>query len=164
MPFKKAKEHKMTLDIGDAAPGFTLPTDNQDDITLARLRGGNVVVYFYPKDMTPGCTIQANEFSASAADFAAANTKIIGISKDSVKRHARFRKKHNLNIILAADEQGVALDAYGVWGHKKLYGRTFLGIERTTFLVDREGLIRAVWRKVKVKDHVAAVLEAAQAL
>ncbi len=159
----------MTLDVGDKAPDFTLPGDggpgsDGKEISLSALKGKNVVVYFYPKDMTPGCTTEARDFTALKAGFDAANTVVIGISKDSPERHDKFIAKHDLKIRLASDEDGTSLDDFGVWKEKKLYGRTFMGILRSTFLIDGAGVIRAVWPKVKVKGHAEAVLEAAKEL
>lgn len=157
----------MTLEVGDQAPELTLPCsggDGGEEINLAALKGRNVVVYFYPRDMTPGCTTEARDFSALKPGFDAANTIVIGISKDSPERHDKFIAKHDLKISLASDVEGTSLDAFGVWKEKKLYGRTFMGIVRSTFLIDSAGVIQRVWFKVKVKGHAAAVLEAAQEL
>lgn len=154
----------MALDAGDQAPDFTLDGDGGTEISLSDLRGRNVVVYFYPKDMTPGCTTEAKDFTALKPAFDAANTLVIGISKDSVERHDKFVAKHDLKIRLASDEEGTSLDAFDVWKEKKLYGRTFMGIIRSTFLIDAGGVIRQVWPKVRVKNHAQDVLEAAQAL
>lgn len=158
----------MAIDVGDKAPDFTLPGDGDSDISLADYAGQNVVLYFYPKDMTPGCTTESIDFTTLMPQFTKANTVIIGISKDTVARHDKFRDKHNLTVRLASDEDGKVLDAYGVWSEKKLYGRTFLGIVRSTFLIDGEGAVRSVWRKVRVKGHadvvLGAVLEASEAL
>lgn len=154
----------MALNTGDKAPDFTLAGDGGSDITLSALRGRNVVVYFYPRDMTPGCTTEAKDFTALKAGFTAANTVVIGISKDSPERHDKFVAKHDLKIRLASDPEGTSLDAFDVWKQKKLYGRTFMGIIRSTFLIDAEGIIREVWSKVRVKEHAQAVLDAAKAL
>lgn len=154
----------MTLDVGERAPDFTLPGDGGSDISLSALRGSNVVVYFYPRDMTPGCTVEARDFTALKAEFDAAKTIVIGISKDSPERHDKFVAKHDLKIRLASDADGTSLDSFAVWKEKKLYGRTFMGIVRSTFLIDAEGIIRRVWSKVKVKDHAQAVLDAAKEL
>lgn len=124
----------------------------------------NVVVYFYPKDMTPGCTTEANDFKSAAGDFAATNTLIIGVSKDSVARHIKFVEKHALNFKLLSDAELDNCERWGVWQEKKNYGRTYMGIVRSTFLIDSSGTIRNAWPKVRVKGHVAAVLEAAQQL
>lgn len=154
----------MTLDVGDKAPDFTLPGDNDREINLSALKGSNVVVYFYPRDMTPGCTTEARDFTTLKPEFDAANTIVIGISKDSPARHDKFVAKHDLKIRLASDSDGVSLDAFAVWKEKNLYGRTFMGIVRSTFLIDAEGIIRQVWSKVKVKGHAQAVLDAAKEL
>lgn len=154
-----------TLKAGDIAPDFTLLRDGGSEISLSSLQPAQkVVLYFYPKDSTPGCTLEANDFSALHAEFAAAETIVIGISKDSVKSHDNFCKKQNLKVILASDSEGKTCEYYRVWGEKKLYGKTFMGIERTTFLINRDGKIAQVWNKVAVKGHAAAVLAAAQAL
>ena len=150
--------------VGTPAPDFTLPRDGGASVTLSALRPGKVVVYFYPKDDTPGCTLEAQDFSARAADFAAAGTTVIGISKDSVKAHDKFCKKHDLSLILASDEQGHTCEDYGVWAEKSMYGKTYMGITRATFLIDGAGQIARVWPKVSVKGHADEVLAAAQAL
>lgn len=154
----------MTMEVGDKAPDFTLPGDGGTDINLSALKGRQVVVYFYPKDMTPGCTTEAKDFTALKSGFDAANTVVIGISKDSPERHDKFIAKHDLTIRLASDAEGTSLDAFGVWKEKKLYGRTFMGIVRSTFLIDADGVIRSVWPKVRVKGHAQAVLDAAKEL
>lgn len=149
---------------GEQAPDFTLPRDGGGEITLSALKGTKVVLYFYPRDNTPGCTTEALDFSARAADFAAAGTTVIGISRDSVASHDRFCSKHGLRIVLASDVDGQTCEAWGVWVEKTLYGKTSMGIERSTFLIDAQGQVAEVWRKVKVKDHAEKVLEAARAL
>ncbi|SNX70404.1 peroxiredoxin Q/BCP [Cereibacter ovatus] len=149
---------------GQPAPDFTLPRDGGTSVSLASFRPGKVVVYFYPKDDTSGCTLEAQEFTALAADFAAAGTTVIGISKDSVKSHDRFCAKHGLGIILASDEGTTTAEDYGVWKEKSMYGKTYMGIERSTFLIDGEGKVAQVWRKVTARGHAAQVLAAAQAL
>ncbi|HHN73169.1 MAG TPA: peroxiredoxin [Thermopetrobacter sp.] len=151
-------------DVGDVAPDFELETDTEGTLRLSDLRGRKVVVYFYPKDNTSGCTREAQDFSERIADFDAADTVVVGISPDSVKKHANFRAKHDLKVILAADPERRAIEAYGVWKEKSMYGRKYMGVERSTFLIDRAGRIARVWRRVKVKDHAAEVLAAAQAL
>ncbi len=150
--------------IGDIAPDFTLPRDGGAAITLSTLRPGKVVLYFYPKDDTPGCTLEAQDFSARLADFQAAGATVIGISKDSVKAHDKFCKKHGLQIVLASDEEGSTCEDYGVWVEKNMYGRTYMGIERTTFLIGGDGKIARVWPKVSVKGHADEVLDAVKAL
>lgn len=149
---------------GTVAPDFTLPRDGGGDVTLSALRPGKVVLYFYPKDDTPGCTLEAQDFTARKADFDAAGTTVIGISKDSVTKHEKFCKKHGLSIVLASDEHGSTCEDYGVWVEKSMYGKTYLGIERTTFLIDGSGKIARVWPKVSVKGHADEVLAAAKAL
>ena len=150
--------------IGDIAPDFTLPRDGGATITLSALKPGKVVLYFYPKDDTPGCTLEAQDFSARLAEFQAAGATVIGISKDSVKAHDKFCKKHGLQIVLASDEAGTTCEEYGVWGEKSMYGRTYMGIERTTFLIDGAGKIARIWPKVSVKGHADEVLAAVKAL
>ena len=152
------------LNEGSPAPDFTLPRDGGESITLSAQRPAPVVLYFYPKDNTPGCTMEALDFSALAADFAAARVQVFGISRDSVKKHENFCARHGLRIPLLSDEDGTVCEAFGVWVEKQNYGKTYMGIERSTFLIDGEGKIAAVWRKVRVKDHAATVLAAAQAL
>ena len=154
----------MRVNVGDTAPDFSLPADGGETLSLADFKGKTVVLYFYPKDDTPGCTIEANDFTAHADAFAGHNVVVIGVSKDSVKRHDKFREKYGLKVRLIADEDGTLCDAYGVWKEKSMYGRTFMGVERTTFLIDRNGSIQAVWNKVKVKGHADEVLATAGAL
>ncbi len=152
------------ITAGAAAPDFTLPRDGGANVTLSAFRPGKVVLYFYPKDDTPGCTLEAQDFTARMADFAAANTTVIGISKDSVKAHDKFCKKHGLGVILASDENGHTCEDYGVWLEKSMYGKTYMGIERTTVLIDGAGTVAQVWNKVSVKGHADEVLAAARAL
>ena len=154
----------MTITIGDKAPDFDLPTDGDGTLSLKELRGKRVVLYFYPKDSTPGCTTEAQDFRDLNRDFAKLGAVIVGASKDSVTRHDNFKAKKSLPFALLADTEGVLCDAYGVWVEKKLYGRTYMGIERATFLIDEKGVVREIWRKVKVKGHAEAVLESAKAL
>jgi len=151
----------MTLTPGAAAPDFTLPTDGGGSVTLSALKGQQVILYFYPKDDTTGCTAEACSFRDAEASFRGAKTKVIGISKDSVARHDKFKKKYDLPFTLASDEHGHVCDDYGVWKEKSMYGRTYMGIERTTFLVGADGTIKRVWNKVKVNGNVAEVLKAA---
>ena len=148
----------------DQAPDFTLDTDGGGTVSLSGLQGKNVVVFFYPKDNTPGCTKEAIAFSQLKPEFDACDTVIVGISKDSVKKHDNFKAKHDLTVTLGADEEAATIERYGVWVLKKNYGREYMGIERSTFLIDKQGAIRKIWRKVKVKDHAEAVLAEAQAL
>ena len=154
----------MSVDIGDSAPDFTMPTDGGGTVSLAALRGRPVVLYFYPKDDTPGCTTEACDFRDKLPDFSALDAAVIGVSKDSVARHDRFKAKHGLTFTLAADETGEVCERYGVWIEKSLYGRKYMGIDRATFLIDKAGTIRGVWRKVKVKGHAEAVLAALETL
>ena len=150
------------LEVGSQAPDFDLPRDGGESVSLSNFKGKKVVVYFYPKDNTPGCTNEAKDFTEKKTDFDAANTVIIGISKDSVKKHENFIAKYDLKIILGADEDGKTCEDYGVWVEKSMYGRKYMGIERATFLVDKDGKIQNIWRKVKVKGHIQDVLEAVQ--
>jgi peroxiredoxin Q/BCP len=150
--------------IGSPAPDFTLPRDGGDDITLSGLRPKAVVLYFYPRDDTPGCTTEGLDFTAAMNDFEAAGAVVIGVSKDTVAKHEKFIAKHGLGVILASDADGSVCEEYGVWVEKKMYGRVSMGIERATFLIDSAGVVREEWRKVKVPGHVDAVLEAVRAL
>ena len=147
---------------GDKAPDFSLPVDGGPDITNAAFRGRKLVLYAYPKDDTSGCTREAIEFNALRAAFHEADTEIVGVSADSIASHAKFRKKHDLAFALASDPDKAMLQAYGLWVEKSMYGRKYMGIERTTFLIDREGRIAAVWNKVKVPGHAEEVLAAAR--
>lgn len=150
--------------VGDAAPDFTLPTDGTGTITLSALRGRPVVVYFYPRDDTPGCTMEACGFNDNLPNFSSVNAEIIGVSKDNEASHARFRAKFGLKFHLAADTETKVAKAYGVWVEKSLYGRKYMGMDRATYLIDKDGTIRGVWRSVKVPGHVDEVLKAAQTL
>nr|WP_322539561.1 peroxiredoxin [Sphingomonas sanguinis] len=154
---------EMVMEQGDAIPAVTVTTANDEKLALGDLTGP-LVVYFYPKDDTSGCTREAQDFTALAADFAGAGVRVIGISKDSPAKHRKFTEKHALAVELVSDEDGTACEAFGVWGEKKLYGKTYMGIERATFLFDRDGKLAQSWRKVKVPGHAEAVLEAARAL
>lgn len=149
---------------GETAPAFDLATDGDGRVTLAGLKGQSVVLYFYPKADTPGCTTEGLDFSALADAFAAADTVVIGVSRDGVKKLDRFKAKHDLKVTLGSDEDGVVCEAYGTWVMKKLYGREYMGVERATFLIDGAGVVRRVWRKVKVKGHAEQVLEATRTL
>ena len=149
------------LQIGDAAPSFSLPANGGKTVSLSDYAGRKLVIYFYPKDNTPGCTTEAIDFTAAVKDFDKANTAIIGVSADSVKKHENFIEKHKLGITLVSDEEQKMLSDYGVWVEKNMYGRKFMGIERATYLIGTDGTIEQIWRKVKVKGHVEAVLEAA---
>lgn len=152
------------LKIGDQAPDFTLPRNGGDTLSLRDYRGRNVVLYFYPQDNTPTCTLQAIDFSGKAAAFKKAGAVVIGVSPDSAKSHERFCTKHDLIIPLVADEEHEAVEAYGVWREKKTFGKTYMGVVRSTFLIDRDGRIAAIWDNVRLKGHVDAVLAAATAL
>ena len=149
---------------GQAAPAFDLATDGDGRVTLAGLKDKAVVLYFYPKADTPGCTTEGLDFSALADQFAAANAVVIGVSRDAVKKLDRFKAKHDLKIILGSDDDGVVCEAYGTWIMKKLYGREYMGVERATFLIDGAGVVRRVWRSVKVKGHAEQVLDALHSL
>ena len=152
------------LDRGDTAPAFDLPTDGGGSANLGALKGRKVVLYFYPKDDTPGCTTEAIDFTSLAKDFTAADATVVGVSKDSVAAHAKFRAKHGLGVDLGSDPDGATIEAYGAWVEKSMYGKKYMGIDRATFLIGRDGRVAAVWRKVKVPGHAAAVLKAAQDL
>lgn len=152
------------LDISTAAPDFTLPQGDGTEITLSALKGGPVVLYFYPRDDTPGCTKEAIAFSEHLDAFHAAGAKVFGISKDSVASHAKFAAKKELSVPLLSDEHGSTCEDYGVWKEKNMYGKKYMGIERTTFLIDANGDIAMVWPKVKVPGHAETVLAAVQAL
>ena len=149
---------------GQIAPDFTLPRDGGGTLTLSALRPQKVVLYFYPKDDTPGCTLEAQDFTALLADFTAAGASVIGLSKDSVKAHDKFCKKHGLSIVLASDEGGTTCEDYGVWLEKSMYGKTYMGIERTAVLIDAAGVVAQVWNKVSVKGHADQGLAAVRAL
>jgi len=158
-----------TLSAGQKAPDFNLPRDTTnpeagDHLSLADFAGHKVVLYFYPKDDTSGCTKEAIEFNGLQKDFAAAGTQIVGISADSVASHNKFKTKYDLDFALISDEQHAMLNAYGVWVEKSMYGRKYMGIERTTILINRDGTVAQIWSKVKVPGHAAEVLVAAQAL
>ena len=146
------------ISVGDTAPDFSLPRDGDGSVTLSALSPGKVVLYFYPKDDTPGCTLEAQDFSARLADFAATGTTVIGISKDSVKAHDKFCKKHGLGVILASDEAGQTCENYGVWLEKSMYGKKYMGTERTTVLIGPDGKIKAVLPKVKPEEHFDRLL------
>ncbi|MEQ3710199.1 MAG: thioredoxin-dependent thiol peroxidase [Tateyamaria sp.] len=152
------------LDIATPAPDFTLPDGTGTDVTLSGLQGGAVILYFYPRDDTPGCTKESIAFSEHLAAFEAAGAKVFGISKDSVASHAKFAAKKELTVPLLSDEHGSVCEDYGVWKEKNMYGKKYMGIERTTYLIDANGHIAMVWPKVKVPGHAEAVLAAVQAL
>jgi peroxiredoxin Q/BCP len=154
----------MTVEAGQPVPAFSLPRDGGGSVGPADFPGRKLVLYFYPKDDTSGCTTEALAFTASLPEFEAANAVVIGISRDSVKSHDKFRDKHGLGVILLSDETGEVCEAFGVWGEKSMYGRTYMGIDRSTFLVRPDGTVARVWRKVKVPGHVDEVLAAAKSL
>ncbi len=156
----------MTIDLkaGDPAPDFDMPTDGGGRVSLADLKSKALVLYFYPKDDTSGCTNEAKGFTEAAADFAKTGAVVVGVSKDSVKSHDKFKAKYELNLTLGSDPEGAVLEAYGVWVQKSMYGREYMGIERATFLIGPDGRIARVWRKVRVPGHVAEVLAAAKGL
>lgn len=152
------------LKPGDPAPLFDLPAAGAGRVSLGKLKGKRVVLYFYPKDDTPGCTTEALNFTEKTKAFATANTVIVGVSRDSVAKHDKFAAKHGLKLLLASDEDGKVCEAYGVWVEKTLYGRVYWGVERATFLIDEKGRIAHVWRKVRVPKHVDEVLKEVKAL
>ena len=152
------------LDIGSKAPDFKLPTDAGTAVQLSKLKGHAVVVYFYPKDDTSGCTAEAKDFSCLVDDFKKLGVTVIGISPDGAASKAKFRKKYDLSVELAADEDKSVAEAYGVWVEKSMYGKKYMGVERSTFLIGKTGKIAQVWRKVKVPGHAEAVLQATKAL
>jgi len=152
------------IEDGKIAPDFKLQDDSGAVVQLSKMKGRTVVVYFYPKDDTSGCTLEAKDFSAAAAEFRKAGADIIGISPDKVDSHRKFKAKHELNVRLAADPEKSAANAYGVWVEKSMYGRKYMGVERSTFLIDAKGRIARSWRKVKVPGHADEVLEAVKAL
>ncbi len=154
----------MTTEIGKPAPDFNMPTDGGGSISLNGLKGKTVILYFYPKDDTPGCTKEACGFRDNLSAFEGADAVVIGVSKDSVAKHDKFKAKYELPFTLGSDEDGAVCEAYGTWVEKSMYGRKYMGIDRATFLIDGEGILRQEWRKVKVPGHVEAVLEAAKGL
>lgn len=149
---------------GSKAPAFDMATADGGRVSLDGLKGCKVVLYFYPKADTPGCTTEGQDFSALADEFAAAGATVIGVSRDPVKKLDRFRAKYDLKVVLASDEPETVTQAWGVWVEKKLYGREYMGVERATFLIDGDGVVRRVWRKVSVKGHAAEVLTAVQSI
>ncbi len=154
----------MSLEIGDKAPDFTLPTDGDGKVSLKDLKGKTVILYFYPKDDTSGCTAEACGFRDALPNFSKTGTTVIGLSKDSPASHDKFKKKYKLPFTLASDEDTKVAQKYGVWVEKCMYGRKYMGMDRSTFLIDGKGVIRGLWRKVKVPGHVEEVLEAVKAL
>jgi peroxiredoxin Q/BCP len=159
------KTHESVMpEISQAAPDFTLPSTSGKEVTLSALKGQPVVLFFYPRDDTPGCTKESIGFSESRADFEAAGAQVFGISKDSMASHEKFAAKRDLSIPLLSDEHGTVCEDYGVWKEKNMYGKTYMGIERSTFLIAADGTVAQVWAKVKVPGHVEAVLAAVRAL
>ena len=154
----------MDLEVGDKAPAFKLSVDGGGSVTLSSMKGRPFVLYFYPKDDTSGCTKEAIDFSKNMKSFNRLGIEVLGVSKDSVASHDKFKKKYNLKLILGSDPETAMADAYGVWVEKSMYGRKYMGMERATFLVDAKGVIREIWRKVKVSGHAEAVLAAAKSL
>ena len=154
----------MSVDVGSPAPDFTMPTDGGGEVSLSALRGKKVVLYFYPKDDTSGCTKQACGFRDNLPDFSGIDAVIIGVSKDSVASHDKFKKKYELPFTLASDQTAGVAEKYEVWKEKSMYGKKYMGIERATYLIDGKGVIRGIWRKVKVDGHVDEVLKAVKAL
>jgi peroxiredoxin Q/BCP len=152
------------IDQGSAAPDFTLPRDGGGDIALSSLRPAPIILYFYPKDDTPGCTTEAIAFTGLSAEFVAAGAQVIGVSKDSVAKHEKFVAKHDLGIALVSDEHGDVCERYGVWVEKSMYGKSYMGIERSTFLIAGDGTVARAWHKVKVPGHAEEVLEALRTL
>ncbi len=152
------------VEVGKKAPAFKMAADGGGTVALKDLKGRKVVLYFYPKDDTPGCTKEACGFRDALPDFTRIDATVIGVSKDSVAKHDKFKAKYELPFTLASDENGSVCEAYGTWVEKSMYGKKYMGIERATFLIDETGVVRGEWRKVKVPGHVEAVLEAAQAL
>ena len=154
----------MSIDVGDTIPKFKVSADGGETVASTDLKGQKTVLYFYPKDDTSGCTLEAQNFRDAAKAFAKAKTRVIGVSKDSVASHDKFKAKYDLNFPLFSDDAGKICEAFGVWVKKSMYGREYMGIERATFLIDAKGVVRHVWHKVKVPGHVDEVLAAAQAL
>jgi thioredoxin-dependent peroxiredoxin len=152
------------LAVGGRAPAFALPADGGQTLSLASFKGKPLVLYFYPKDDTSGCTAEAIDFTKLAKEFQKTGAAVLGVSKDSVAAHEKFKKKYNLAVSLAADEETKTAKAYGVWVEKSMYGRRYMGMERSTFLIDGNGIIRGIWRKVKVTGHATAVLDAVKSL
>jgi thioredoxin-dependent peroxiredoxin len=152
------------LTVGDRAPAFNLPRDGGGSVSLGDFKGRKLVIYFYPRADTPGCTREAMDFSALRAKFARADTEILGVSADPVRAQEAFKEKHGLTVSLLSDEAHAMLKAYGAWGKKSMYGKTFTGVIRSTYLVAADGRIARIWPKVKIDGHAAEVLEAAKAL
>jgi peroxiredoxin Q/BCP len=159
-----AKSCLNSINIGDSAPNFDMPATGEKNISLTELAGKNIVLYFYPRDDTSGCTLEANDFRDNIQHFTALNTIVIGVSKDTLKSHMKFQEKYALPFALASDENTHVCEDYEVWKEKMNYGKKYMGIERSTFLIDKTGIIRHIWRKVKVTGHINAVLEAVKEL
>jgi thioredoxin-dependent peroxiredoxin len=162
--YAAAAQKPGVLAVGQKAPDFAVAFASDDEITSESIKGKHKVIYFYPKDDTPGCTIEAKDFRDHIDSFKNAGAVIIGVSKDSVKSHDKFKEKFCLPFPLASDEGGTMCEDYGVWVEKSMYGKAYMGIERTTFLIDKNGIIRNIWRKVNVEGHVKEVLEAVRKL
>jgi peroxiredoxin Q/BCP len=158
------KASDAALAVGDKAPDFSMPVSGGEKVSLAALAGKPVVLYFYPKDDTPGCTVEAKDFRDMKKEFDQAGAVIVGVSKDSLKSHEKFQEKYCLPFALGSDEDGSVCEAYGVWVEKSMYGKSYMGIERTTFLIDGKGKLRNIWRKVKVDGHVGEVLAAVKGI
>lgn len=154
----------MTLEIGKKAPAFSMKIDGGEKVSLSELKGKNVILYFYPKDDTTGCTAQACDFRDKLPAFKKLDAVIVGVSRDSVESHNKFKKKYDINFALGSDETGKVTEAYGVWVEKNMYGKKYMGIERSTFIIDANGIIRNIWRKVKVPGHVEEVAKALKQL
>jgi len=154
----------MDITEGKLAPAFDMATAEGGRVSLSGLKGRKVALYFYPKADTPGCTTESQDFSARIAEFVAAGATVIGVSRDPVRKLDRFRAKHDLKVVLGSDEGGDITEAFGVWVEKKLYGREYMGVERATFLIDGDGVVQRIWRKVSVKGHAAEVLAAVQSI
>ncbi|MFC3050953.1 thioredoxin-dependent thiol peroxidase [Kordiimonas pumila] len=154
----------MSVEIGQKAPDFTITANSNETVSLSSLLGKKVVLYFYPKDDTPGCTTEAKDFTTLIKDFNKTETIVLGVSKDTVAKHQKFIAKHSLEVTLLSDEEGKTIEDYGVWVEKNMYGKKYMGIERATFLIDRQGVVNNIWRKVKVKGHAETVLDAAKAI
>lgn len=152
------------IEEGSRAPAFSMDSDDGSKVSSKDLKGKKIVLYFYPKDDTPGCTKEAIAFSEDIAKFKRAGSVVIGVSRDTVEKHQKFKDKHELKVMLGSDEAGKVTEKYGVWVEKNMYGRKYMGIERSTFLIDEKGVVRRVWRKVKVKGHVEEVLAAVKEL
>jgi len=154
----------MTLKIGDLASNFSLSSDADSTVSLSDFKGKNIILYFYPKDDTPGCTLEACGFTEAHKDIETLNAVVLGVSKDSVASHKKFKEKHSITFTLLSDSDGVVCNAYDTWVEKSMYGKKYMGIDRSTFLIDSDGILRALWRGVKVSGHIPAVLNALKQL